>query len=114
MKYRHYAPEAPLELIDGDAVSASEYIKSESFSHIAVIAYDDDVDYLSNTIPGASVYRFGKRDDEQLQAHLLFSLLREDAREKKGKANAHEREELLSELETLKIMLEKQSEDSDK
>lgn len=44
----------------------------------------------------------------------LFSLLREDAREKKGKANAHEREELLSELETLKIMLEEQREDSDK
>ena len=82
MKYRHYAPEAPLELIDGDAVSTAEYIKTESLSRIAVIAYDDDAEYLSNILPNARIYRFGKRDDEQLQARLLFSLLRELDKEK--------------------------------
>ena len=77
MKYRHYAPKAPLVLIDGKRENVAEYIKKEALTHVAIIAYDDDVDYLKKALPGVSVYTFGKREDEVAQAHLLFALLRE-------------------------------------
>ncbi len=77
MKYRHYAPSAPLELLDGTARLMAEHIASEGFSHIAVIAYEEDMKILSTQIPFAEFYSFGRRDDETEQAHLLFSILRD-------------------------------------
>ena len=77
MKYRHYAPTAPLELIDGDADKTARYIKREPFHSVAVIAYSEEIEFFATEIPYASVYEFGRRDDEELQAHMLFSLLRE-------------------------------------
>jgi len=77
LKYRHYAPEAPLFLLDGDIPAIIEYIKSQPQKNVAVIAYKDDVDKLSSALPYASLFSFGKRDDEEGQAHVLFSILRE-------------------------------------
>jgi len=77
MKYRHYAPKAPLELVDGKREAIVAYIMGEGLSRVAVIAYDDDVDYFKEELSGVSVYTFGKREDEVAQAHLLFALLRE-------------------------------------
>ena len=77
MKYRHYAPKASLELVDGKGEAVVEYIKGEALSRVAVIAYDDDVNYFQKTLAGVSVYTFGRREDEVAQAHLLFALLRE-------------------------------------
>lgn len=77
MKYRHYAPTAPLLLIDGDKAKTVEYIKSESFDKIAVIAYSDELEFFKKELPRAAIYEFGSREDEELQAHLLFSLLRD-------------------------------------
>ena len=67
MKYRHYAPAAPLELLDGSMKSAVRYIKDENIRRVALIAYDGDVDYLKEALPDASVYSFGKKDDEEAQ-----------------------------------------------
>ena len=79
MKYRHYAPKAPLILIDASSEKFANYIRDNysEDSKIAVIAYEDDADYMSKTILYADVYKFGVRGNEEEQARLLFKLLRD-------------------------------------
>jgi L-threonylcarbamoyladenylate synthase len=77
MKYRHYAPKAELVLLDGGREAVANYIKKEGISNIAVIAYSGDAEYLIRELSSASVYSFGARENEELQAHNLFSLLRD-------------------------------------
>ena len=79
MKYRHYAPAAPVILLDGTRESIADFIKERSSEsgNIAVIAYEDDVEHISAVAPGVDVYKFGARGDEATQAHLLFKLLRD-------------------------------------
>lgn len=81
MKYRHYAPQAPLMLLDGDRDSIGAYISQFSRKNVAVIAYEDDILYLKSKIPHARFYSFGKKDDEKEQAHNLFNILREADKE---------------------------------
>lgn len=82
MKYRHYAPEAPLILLDGTKEQISDYINdTDKNKHIAVIAYEDDAAYISDAVKNATVYKFGSRGDEATQAHLLFKLLRDTDKE---------------------------------
>ena len=79
MKYKHYAPIAPLVLLDGTKEQISEYIRqnSEGNNKIAVITYEDDADYISSTLSSVDIYKFGARGNETEQAHLLFKLLRD-------------------------------------
>ena len=77
MKYRHYAPRAPLILIDGDISEITGYIKEQRKERIAVIAYEEFLPQIKRELPLAYVYSFGKADDEKAQAHTLFSILRE-------------------------------------
>ena len=77
MKYRHYAPKAPLALVDGDVSAVIDFIKNSENKRTAVIWYDDDISFFSKELPNVSCYSFGKRSDETAQAHVLFSLLRE-------------------------------------
>lgn len=76
MKYRHYAPKAPLELLDGGIENAIKYIKGENLTRTAIIAYDEDIENLKRELPSVCVYAFGKQGDEIFQAHTLFSILR--------------------------------------
>ena len=79
MKYKHYAPVAPLILLDGQKEQIVEYIRqsAEANGKIAVITYDDDATYISNSLSDVDVYEFGKRENETDQARLLFKLLRD-------------------------------------
>ena len=79
MKYRHYAPGAPVILLDGTKEQIATFlsVNAEEDKRIAVIAYEDDAEYISNEVKTVDVYRFGARGDEIAQAHLLFKLLRE-------------------------------------
>lgn len=78
MKYKHYAPSAPLFLVESTPEQYAEYILANSDSkNIAVICYDDESDYLSDKIPFADFYMFGKRSDKMAQAHMLFKVLRD-------------------------------------
>ena len=76
MKYRHYAPTAPVTLLDGDAEHCIAYIKDKAEQNIGIIAYDDDVSLYRTALPQAKIYAFGKKADELSQAHLLFKILR--------------------------------------
>ena len=76
MKYRHYAPTAPVTLLDGDAERCIAYIKDKNEASVGIIAYDDDVMRYRTAFPRAKIYAFGKKEDELSQAHLLFKILR--------------------------------------
>lgn len=77
MKYRHYATNAPIVLLDGEVADIVEYIRAEGLSDTAVICYTDDCKRISNILPGADIYDLGAKEDLLEQAHLLFSVLRE-------------------------------------
>ena len=79
MKYKHYAPVAPLILLDGEKEQIVEYVRQSSLENdkIAVIAYEDDAEYISTSLSNVDIYEFGKRENEKDQAHLLFKLLRD-------------------------------------
>lgn len=76
MKYRHYAPKAPVLLLDANADNAIKYIKNADSKNIAIISYTEDISDFKNELPGAAIFDFGNRDDEIQQAKLLFSILR--------------------------------------
>lgn len=76
MKYRHYAPAAPVTLLDGEANRCIAYIKENAEGSVGIIAYDDDVAIYRAALPDARIYSFGKKEDELSQAHLLFAVLR--------------------------------------
>ncbi len=76
MKYRHYAPKAPVILIDADTLDSIEYIKEKRGGKYAVFCYTDELAEYREHLSDAVLYEFGNRDDELTQAHQLFSLLR--------------------------------------
>jgi len=77
MKYRHYAPKAPLILFDGDVKKLADYIKANATGRLALIAYEEDVPLIKTNLPDICVYSFGSISDTYSQAHNLFSILRE-------------------------------------
>ncbi len=77
MKYRHYAPKAPLYLLDGGKNDCIEYIKNAAESRVAVICYSEDIDDYKGGISGCDFYEFGNRHQDDIQARILFSLLRD-------------------------------------
>lgn len=76
MKYRHYAPTAPVTLLEGTVEQCISYIKETKEEAVGIIAYDGDVSSYRKALPKAKIYAFGKKGDELKQAHLLFALLR--------------------------------------
>ncbi len=76
MKYRHYAPKAPLYLFEGDNSSLLKYISENDFGKTALILYAEDIEYFRQALPEASIFDFGQAEDKVSQAHRLFDLLR--------------------------------------
>lgn len=73
MKYRHYAPNAPLVLLDGESEDIQKFIIEQSQKEkILMLAYTEEILHLSsvNTID------IGACNDLQTQAKKLFSALR--------------------------------------
>ena len=86
MKYRHYAPDAPLILLDGDDADVLSFLEQQQATcRCAVLCYDEEVAAL----PGALCYPVGARDDLASQARALFRLLREADRAKPDVIYAH-------------------------
>ena len=81
MKYRHYAPKAPVILLDASASDAIEYINANKGERCAVLCYTDELDSYREGLADVTLYEFGKRDDELAQAHHLFAILREADKE---------------------------------
>lgn len=74
MKYRHYAPKAPLYLLDGDDEKRRNFLADKK-ERVAYLAYEEEIDKLSSL--SLALYCIGAREDIKTQAGRLFSLLRE-------------------------------------
>ncbi len=77
MKYRHYAPKAPVLLMDGAPEDILTYIKEQGDADIGILCYTEDMERFADSMPRATLYNLGARDDMHGQAHALFYLLRE-------------------------------------
>ena len=88
MKYRHYAPSAPLVLLDGDSESSADYISGDTNGSVAVICYDEDESFYKGALPAADIYPFGEKDNTEAQAHSLFALLRDIDKKNYGRIYA--------------------------
>ena len=75
MKYKHYAPDAEVILLDGDAEKFIEYINTNGKDGDAVLCYNEDLGRLR--LPCIPI---GSEKDTETQAHRLFSALRETDR----------------------------------
>ena len=74
MKYRHYAPSAPLVLLDGDPNKVLTFLShAQNSERCAVLCYTDEVASLRNE----RLIDVGARDDLTAQAHTLFAALRQ-------------------------------------
>ena len=74
MKYRHYAPTAPLVLLTGEEDDVLAYCKHEAKAHkCAFLCYDEECEALA----GNTLFAIGKKDDLGAQARRLFAALRE-------------------------------------
>lgn len=74
MKYRHYAPSAPLVLLDGEPADVLAFLQNEQKTRsCTVLCYDEEADALSH----GTCIPVGGRYHLKEQAKRLFSALRE-------------------------------------
>ena len=72
MKYRHYAPVAPLVVVDGTAEEAAAYVRAQAELHPAVLCFDDE----AAAFEGLDVVTYGSAADPGALARNLFDALR--------------------------------------
>ena len=72
MKYKHYAPNAKVIILDGDFGAFARYVGENLADGVAAVCFEED-----DAPEGCKVYRFGKKDDHETQARLLFDILRQ-------------------------------------
>ena len=74
MKYRHYAPNAPLVLLDGSKESVLRFLQTEQTAkHCAILCYNEEAPHLLQK----NLFCVGTREDLGTQAKRLFHALRE-------------------------------------
>ena len=74
MKYRHYAPKAPLVLLDGSAGDVLAFlIKAQQEQNCAILCYNEESAQLENK----NLIEIGGADDLTSQAQRLFGALRQ-------------------------------------
>lgn len=72
MKYRHYAPKAPVTVVTGEARRAAGYIRRHLGEHTGVICFEEYRDQF----PGCVVRSMGSCRDPGEQARRVFDALR--------------------------------------
>ncbi len=80
MKYRHYAPAAPLYLLDGGFETRYQYLSCVK-GNIGILSYAEEAERFSALVGEENVFSLGVQNDTSEHAHNLFHLLNEvDAR----------------------------------
>jgi len=72
MKYRHYAPRAPVVVVTGDSRRTARYIRRNLGQHTGVICFDE----YAGLFPGCPVEAIGSVSDKARQARRVFDALR--------------------------------------
>ena len=88
MKYRHYAPQSPLVLLDGEEDAVIAFLKTRAKDpSVGILCYDEEQPLLTGH---ATLFPIGAREDLAAQARRLFAALREaDKHEHLQKLYAH-------------------------
>ena len=73
MKYRHYAPKAPVTVVTGDPEASARYIQTHLPDGAGVICFTEYKDLF----PGSSIHDLGPAADKAEQARRVFDALRE-------------------------------------
>ncbi len=74
MKYRHYAPSAPLILLDGEPEAVLAYLQARQAAEVcAILCYNEEMSRLRPI----GLLPVGARTDVAAHAHTLFARLRE-------------------------------------
>jgi len=72
MKYRHYAPKAPVTVVTGDSRAAAEYIRQRAGKSTGVICFEE----YRALFTDCAVESIGCADDQAEQARRIFDALR--------------------------------------
>lgn len=72
MKYRHYAPKAPVTVVNGEPEATAQYIAAHLEPGDGIICFEDYV----NLFDGCSVEPIGPSSDQTEQARRIFEALR--------------------------------------
>jgi len=72
MKYRHYAPQAPVTVVRGEPAAAAAYIRQKSAPGDGVMCFREFV----QEYPGCTVRDLGPAGDKAEQARRVFAALR--------------------------------------
>lgn len=73
MKYKHYAPRAPVTVVRGAAAAVADYIRAHAARTAGVLCFDD----CAPLFGGLTIRTFGASGDLEAQARLVFDRLRE-------------------------------------
>ncbi len=74
MKYRHYAPNASVVLLHGTEGQITDFLQSHRCDpDVGFLVYEEEYE----TLPASRTLHMGRRDDPAMQAHRLFSCLRD-------------------------------------
>jgi len=73
MKYRHYAPKAPVTVVTGDPEKSAEYIRAHLTPGAGVICFSE----FMARYPGHILHDLGPAADKAEQARRVFDALRE-------------------------------------
>lgn len=74
MKYRHYAPDVPVTLVEGEYVNTSKWIKENANKNEAILCFEEFLDEFSNY---NYIYSLGSFNTLNTAAQKIFDLLRE-------------------------------------
>lgn len=72
MKYRHYAPQAPVTVVTGDGAKSARYIARRSGEGVGVVCFDE----YAHCFGKAEVRCMGSEGDKAEQARRVFDILR--------------------------------------
>lgn len=72
MKYRHYAPKAPVTVVTGAPEASAREISRRVGPHSGVICFDE----YAHLFSAQEVHKLGPSDDKQVQAQRVFDALR--------------------------------------
>ena len=72
MKYRHYAPKAPVTVVRGDPARGADYIRTHLEEGDGVACFDE----FAGQYPDHVVERLGPASDKAAQARHVFDALR--------------------------------------
>ena len=72
MKYRHYAPKAPVTVVAGGPERTARYIRDNAGEHTGVICFRE----YAKLFPGCTVEQIGSARDAGEQARRVFDALR--------------------------------------